>query len=308
MSGVEDTPTHNVFAGNHDSIDDKKEYILSEAKKFVKAYVISDIPQLQPDGRKYKCRYCEREFARNGNLKNHEVKHAEYTEPDAGRDDNEDDGVLNYTRHALMLCLLRRDHNNAIHMGDGGRIIRLYKFFYLYFKVSNCPKYAYAMLELLAQVSCLLTPRKAYQLTWNRSVNWQGKEYTNHPMDLDIEHDNKAFKTDVNSYRGEITQRMVDKVSRSLNITEAITANYNRQTQVRKPSGKHTSANTDEDVQALVQHFRVAELFEDKPGRKHRAFEKIPANILGKLDMAAFKQWMKNSLRKFSSKHYYHNV
>lgn len=82
--------------------------------------------------------------------------------------------MYNYTHNELVLLLLRRNHNDAKHLGDGARAISLYKFFYLFYKISNCPKYTYATLELLAQVNCLLSPRMAYSLTWNRTVNQKG--------------------------------------------------------------------------------------------------------------------------------------
>ena len=61
-----------------------------------------------------------------------------------------EDYVYNCTHNVLALLLLRRNHNDAKHLGDGARVISLYKFFYLFYKISNCPKYTYATLELLA--------------------------------------------------------------------------------------------------------------------------------------------------------------
>ena len=58
-------------------------------------------------------------------------------------------------------------------------------------------EYAFATLEFFARISCMLTPRLAYSLTWNRFVNHSGKVDANHPMDLDLEHDNKYFKNDI---------------------------------------------------------------------------------------------------------------
>ena len=110
------------------------------------------------------------------------------------------DNVRNYIHQLLILLLLHLDHNDTIKHGDGGRVIGLYKYFCLYFKVSNCPKYSFAMLRLQAQVNSLLSPRLAPSLTWSRFVNHQGKPDTNHPMDLEIEHDNKLFKNDCQSY------------------------------------------------------------------------------------------------------------
>ena len=43
-----------------------------------------------------------------------------------------EDMVYNYTHQTLVLLLLRLDHNNALKLGDGERVLRLYKFFSAY--------------------------------------------------------------------------------------------------------------------------------------------------------------------------------
>ena len=53
------------------------------------------------------------------------------------------------------------------------------------------------MLYYQAQVNCLLSPRLAHSLNWNRFVNTKGLSDTNYPMDLYVEHDNKTFKGDI---------------------------------------------------------------------------------------------------------------
>ncbi|KAL9977018.1 hypothetical protein ACROYT_G014378 [Oculina patagonica] len=53
---------------------------------------------------------------------------------------SDQDKVYNYTHQALVLVLLRKNHEDAIKLADGERIVRLYKFFSLFYKVSKCPK------------------------------------------------------------------------------------------------------------------------------------------------------------------------
>ena len=62
------------------------------------------------------------------------------------------------------------------------------KHLYLLYKCNNRSKYAYGLLETPVQSYVLLSERKAYELTWNRTVNCRGAVDTNHPNDLDIEH------------------------------------------------------------------------------------------------------------------------
>lgn len=205
----------------------------------------------------------------------------------------------------LVLLPLRKNHNDAIKLGDGERLLRLYKFFCLYYKVSSCPKYAFATQHLQAQVNCLLTPRMAHSLTWNRFVNHQGKIDTNFPMDLDVEHDNKAFKGDIRSFKGDITDKGIARVSHSTEPTNAMLEAYDKSTPVKKPSGKHTSISTKDDVMALVADLKEGDLCKIIPERKHIAFPKMKHDLLEDINTDDLRKWISNSLKKFSKKHFY---
>ena len=161
------------------------------------------------------------------------------------------------------------------------------------------------MLHLQAQVNCLLTPRMSYSPIWNRFVNHQGAIDTNHAMDLDIEHDNKSFKNDCHLYRGEISDKSIDRESRSMEKSDAIPYNFDKITSVKKPSGRHTRMSTEEDIMLLVEHIKPADVFKKKTGRLHKAFPDMKHNCLEQLDMDKLKDWISNSLKKLNKKHFY---
>ena len=131
--------------------------------------------------------------------------------------------LYEYTRAMLTAGLLRLEHNDAIRMGDGQRILEIDSFLLLVYrtdkqektKCARAPKYARALLELMAQVHYLLPPKLAYELIWSCCVNHRGHPNSNLPNDLDIEHCNGYFKDEINSYRGEISERAASRVSRS---------------------------------------------------------------------------------------------
>ena len=106
-----------------------------------------------------------------------------------------------FTEALLLLSLLHFNHANSIQMGDGLRIMNSNKHLYLLYKCHNCPKYAYGLLETQVQRNVLLSERNTYRVTWNKTVNHRGAVDTNHPNDLDIEHQNKSFKDQAHSYR-----------------------------------------------------------------------------------------------------------
>ena len=161
-----------------------------------------------------------------------------------------------------------------------------------------------ATLELLAQVNHLLSPRMAHCLTWNRFLNHKGNVNTNHALDLEVEH-NKYFKNDICSYRGEITDKSIARVSKSTQITDSIVNNFDKSTHIKCPSGNHKEASTKDDVMHLVEQFKEAEVYNKIPGRFHTAFPNMKYNILDNLDMGKFKSWITKSSKTFENKHYY---
>ena len=265
LLSVDGKPTENTYAGVESDNDMKKDYILKTIQEFIYSHVITAVPEAkekEPRTATLVCHICGKKYVRKGALKKHTEKaHQVITaelEPTINKED--EDHVYNYTRLLLILLLLLHNHDNAIRLGDGARVLRLYKFFYLYFKVSHCPKYAYGTLELLAQVNHLLSPRMAHCLTWNRFVNHKGKLDTNLPMDLEVEHDNKYFKDDICAYRGEITEKSISRVSNSTQITESIVKTFDKITHIKCPSGVHTDTSIRDDVMHLVDQFKGLEL------------------------------------------------
>lgn len=312
MQCVDGEPTVNKYDGLPNDPEGKKQHVHAVIRSFIEQHVINQIPEMStsaPISNNLTCRFCKKEYAQVPALRKHEEKKHGF-KPTVSETADEvpiegSDKVYNYTHQVLILLLLRLNHNDAISLGDGERIIRLYKFFCLYFKVSKCPKYAIATLQLLGQVNCLLSPRLAYSLTWNRFVNNRGHANTNFPMDLSVEHDSKAFKNDIHSFRGEVTDKSIARVSRSVEPTNAILALYDKTTCVKTPSGKHLLKSTEEDIMLIVDHLQQAEVYGRIPGRKHSAFPDMPHNLLHEIKPQKLKQWISTRLRKFSKKHVY---
>lgn len=310
MASLEDQPSRNIYEGSALDNNGKRKYVDKVISDFLDEHVVYNVPELShtaPTSNDLKCRVCQKAYKRPTALKKHEEEKHGIMEAEqlASEQSLKDDKVRNYTHQLLLMLLLRLDHNDAIKYGDGDRVIRLYKYFCLYFKVSNCPKYAFAMLRLQAQVNALLLPRLAHSLTWNRFVNHQGKPDTNHPMDLEIEHDNKLFKNDCLSYRGEITEKTLQRVGRSTMPSDEILKNFDKTSEVKRLSGQHTMMSTEEDVLTLVDHLIPAQVYSNIPGRAHSAFEEMPNSLLDTIDCDKLKTWISQSLKKFSLKHYY---
>ncbi len=128
------------------------------------------------------------------------------------------------------------------------------------------------------QANCLLSPRMTYSLTSNRFVNHQVAPDTNQPdpMDLDIGHDNKRFKNDCYSYKGEITDKSINRVSRSTDKSDAILYNFDETTTVKRASGRHSRLSLEEDIMlVVVEQIKSADVFKKNQGCVHTAFSNL---------------------------------
>ena len=134
----------------------KKQHVHAVVRSFIEQHVVNQVPEISvsaPTSNELTCRFCGRRYIQVPALRKHEEKKRQFKLAKVRNDDDHSpDKVYNYTHQVLVLMLLRLNHNDAINFGDGERIIRLYKFFCSYFKVSNCPKYAIATLQLLVDM------------------------------------------------------------------------------------------------------------------------------------------------------------
>ena len=94
------------------------------------------------------------------------------------------DGIFNYTSAILSYGLLLMELRDTIHEGDGERILRCYKFMLPYFFATGHNKYALEAFHLLAHVHAAASPRPAHQIMWSRTVNMQGQQGYNIPVNL----------------------------------------------------------------------------------------------------------------------------
>ena len=106
--------------------------------------------------------------------------------------------------------------------------------------------YALGLSETLVQLKVL--PQKlAHSLKWNRFANTAGKFNSNIPIDLLMEHENKYFKQQLATYRGEYTQATVDRISKSQTIVNNVISEFDTTVEVRKRVGRGTKNVSDEE-------------------------------------------------------------
>ena len=125
---------------------------------------------------KFKCQepICTKTFQFNGKRKSeHEHKVHGINKSIVGiKAIHNTDDMYNYQCSLLEYLMLWRNFADAVSEGHGARIVRCWKSFLLYLKADGASirKYCLEGLYLLCQINCLLSPREAYHLGWNRSV------------------------------------------------------------------------------------------------------------------------------------------
>ena len=162
------------------------------------------------------------------------------------------------------------------------------------------------MLELQAQINIFLSPHDAYLLKWNRTVNERGEVDSNYQNDKNLEHQNKVFKSDVKTYRGTFTDKTLARVSQSAIPADKVLTNYDKQTNIHKPSGKHELPDWSEDIEGLVDAYLRHNLLTEIPGRAHKAVKELRSkDVLVNLGQDTLSTWIANCLKKHQIKHYY---
>lgn len=194
------------------------------------------------------------------------------------RQNQSEDGVYNYACRVLGMNLLARNFHDASREGDGERLIRCWKFLLLHFKVDGRIKYSVEAFHLLAQVNALLPPHMAHRLIWNRTCNVSGGEGKNIPLDLMVEHYNRVFKDDLNTFRSNIGEKSVSRSSRAIGTMKELLDKFDRIVKVKKPSGRHIGPSDQRDFEIMLKILVNEAVFKQKLGRGHKSFVNISSD------------------------------
>ena len=263
MANVEGRPTRNSIAEKEMQLNPGG-YTNLVIGEMVDRYVLKFTPDIgqQTLASKYPCSTCGKKYQKASGLLKH-IKQCHTTTQSVSLPPCKDyDHKYHYVTNALNLGMLVKKFTDARKLGDDDRVYRLHKFLLLHFKLNGRTKYSFEVLHHAAQVECLLTPYLSFQLRWNRSVNTKGLLDSNIELDREVEHRNKYFKEDVKGFRGKVTTKSIDRVSQASGSLNLILQAYDKEADVKKPSGRHVRANYESDVLALVEKTSQEQLFQ----------------------------------------------
>ncbi|KAK3109124.1 hypothetical protein FSP39_023510 [Pinctada imbricata] len=190
------------------------------------------------------------------------------------------DALTDHKRdYALMVMwrgLNQRIRKDAIRENDGERMIRHWKFDMLQFFEKNHPKYFLQGQRLLSACNGAVSPRLKHTIIWSRTVNTREGKGNN----IAMEHLNNEYKASVKD-SGTLTADTIARHSQMVGIGKAIRNVYEL-----KLSDGHTRTHRkavvdrSKDLKTFVEMMYFERIFENNPGRRHRAFQDFKFEIL----------------------------
>ena len=149
-------------------------------------------------------------------------------------------GISNYAHSFLADLLFVEELIDAVHEGDGDRMMTIWKYLLLYFRSTGHRNYAYESVNIIAQASSLFSERSAHRLKWCRFVNTMGKPGKNHSCDLEMEHWNAAFKAHVATAGGNVNASTITRTGMALSTLQQVCSSFDSATNIRPLTSRHT--------------------------------------------------------------------
>lgn len=248
-----------------------------------------------------RCPICSARLANLKNLKSHiSSKHRNTRLDITGL--QEVDQVNEYAKMIITVGLIKNVMDAAIQHGNGHCLITIYKLLAVWCKAVGFNHYAKGLSELQYQLQSLPSPI-AKSITWNRFVNNKGKNDTNVPMDLDIEHANKHLKAELKTYRGDYTECHLGRISKGLNARKEIEKNFDVSTKGYTKVSKRRDGQFSEDIATLTEHLSKHNIWLKKPGRSITKCDASHTSLL--VDHNKHCTWLKQQIKVWDSKPYY---
>ena len=215
------------------------------------------------------------------------------------RDAEEDDYKKNYGLCIIFLTILIMQLKDTAKEGDGERNLINQKLMLCVFRSqSQYSKYAKEMFVAISQVECLLTPQLSEQFKWSYFVNWCGGAGKNMEEDLSHEITNAIAKNLIRQMGANKTMTSISRVMRAASGMKLLVDHYDRVTEAKGRSSKHTKLSFLEEEKKMVKDLEKFKPFEHK-ARYHKSFKKIKRSPLMYLNPKEFGIWLDSCMKEF---------
>ena len=202
------------------------------------------------------------------------------------------DGVHEYTVQLLQSACFYMELADVIREGDGGRVLRCWKYLLPIFYGSGNKNYACDAANILLQHLYTLTPRQSVQLLWSRFVNVHGKPGRNIPVDLHMEHLNKIAKGCIGFLGCNKSQAAIQRIGCAIGTLSPILENFDSSNKVGSTSGKRKKPGAYKDVKLVVEELVKAKSFAmQRKERRHKHFPH-PKDLLHAKERSELIEWI----------------
>ena len=154
-----------------------------------------------------------------------------------------DDGVCQYSVQLLRLGCFYLEYSDAIREGDGGRVLRCWKYLLPIFFAAGNRNYACEAANLLVQHFYTLPPRLSAQLIWSRFINVHGRPGKNIAGDLHMEHLNKIAKEAIRFQGANKTRKAILRIGRAIGTMSPVLDQFDAQNEVSSTRSIHAKSD-----------------------------------------------------------------
>ena len=150
-----------------------------------------------------------------------------------------------YSVQLLHMCCLYMEFADAIREGDGGRVLRCWKYMLPIFLASGNKNYACEAANFLLQHTYLLSPQQSAQLLWSRFVNVHGQPGRNIVIFI-----NKIAKDALNSLGSNKSQKSIQWIGRAIGTLSPVMDNFDA---INNVSSKQKKLKAKKDIQIVIK-------------------------------------------------------
>lgn len=108
------------------------------------------------------------------------------------------------------------------------------------FKEDGRVKYTVKAINLLAQLNGLLPPGMGHHPICNHTCTLIGDAGHDIPLDPQMEHFNRVFKENINTFRSNISEKSISRSSQATGPIQQLIDIYDKANKLKQPSGKRT--------------------------------------------------------------------
>lgn len=312
MRSIDDTPTSHSFPLNDDATQQWTKFHRAVSQIVEHFVFVQDFSKVTESAPPAQCQENNPHYTRI--MKEHTYAHcdrsacqepsrvlpqsirrcADYPNTPTSVKSNSPDKILDYACSVMTDGMLLLEFRDAVHEGDGERLMRCWRLMLLYFTYSGHKKYALEALSLQAAVSATANTRLAKELLTSRFVNSQGGPGKNIPTDLFMEHLNRTLKDYYPSLGANISDSTIVQIAKSLKTLMDISSNFDHTFELHPESLHHTSMSSKKDRDLILAQLTDSRVFEYIPGRFHPTFRNIKSHISECVNVDKLVAWVRD--------------